>query len=104
MKIGIAVTTLVVLVLCSLGMGFMSMVLANGFMSNTNQMAIAYLVSNGLSILALSGLSGWLAQVLNQRLNLNLWLGCLASIGVSAITFGILMFMAFFLIVSLFGS
>jgi len=104
MKIGIAVTTLVVLVLCSLGMGFMSMVLANGFMSNTNQMAISYLVCNGLSILALSGLSGWLAQVLNQRLNLNLWLGCLASIGVSAITFGILMFMAFFLIVSLFGS
>jgi uncharacterized protein (DUF486 family) len=104
MKIWVAVATLLVLILCSVGMAFMSMVLANGFMSNTDQMAISYVVCNGLSVLALSVFSGWLAYVLNKRLNLNTWLGGLATVTASMMLFGISMFVAFFLIVSIFGS
>lgn len=104
MKIGVAVVTLIVLVLCSVGMAFMSMVLANGFMSNTDKMAWSYLACNGASVLFLSLFSGWLTQMLNQRLNLNPWLGGIAAIGVSMILFGFLMFVAFFVIVTIFGS
>lgn len=104
MKIWVAVATLLVLILCSVGTAFMSMVLANGFMKNTDQMAISYVVCNGLSVLALSAFSGWLAYMLNKHLNLNTWLGGVASAGISMILFGVLMFIAFFGIVSIFGS
>ena len=100
----VAILTLFVLILCSVGMGFMSMVLANGFMSNTDKMAWSYLICNTVSVLSLSVFSGWLTLALNQRLQLNPWLGGIASVGVSMIMFGILMFIAFFLIVSIFGS
>jgi len=104
MKIWVAVATLLVLILCSVGMAFMSMVLANGFMKNTDQMAISYIVCNGISVLMLSVFSGWLAHVLNKRLNLNTWLGGLATVGTSMVLFGVLMFIAFFSIVTIFGS
>lgn len=104
MKISVAIVTLIVLLLCSVGTAFMSMVLANGFMSNTDKMAWSYLACNGLSVLVLSVLSGWLAHVFNQRLNLNIWFAGIGSVGASAIAFGLLMFIAFFAIVTIFGS
>jgi hypothetical protein len=104
MKIRVAVATLLVLILCSVGMAFMSMVIANGFMKNVDEMAISYVVCNGLSVLALSVFSGWLAYVLNKRLNLNTWFGGVASAGISMLLFGVLMFVAFFGIVTIFGS
>jgi hypothetical protein len=107
MKIAIGVVagvTLIVLVLCSIGMGFMSMVIADGFMKNTNQMAISYAICNGVSVLGLVILNGWLVFALNKYLNLNVWLGGLASICISMALFGIVMFMAVFVILIIFGS
>lgn len=104
MKIGVALVTLVVLIFCSLGTAFMSMVLANGFMSNTDIMAWSYLACNGISVLFLSVFSGWLTAFFQQKLKLNPWLGGTFSLGVSIILFGLLMFVAFFAIVTIFGS
>ena len=107
MKIAVVVVvivTLVVLVLCSVGTGFMAMVTADGFMKNTDAMAISYLVCNGVSLLALVALSGWLVFLLNKRLNLNVWIGGLAAVSGSMILFGILMFIAVFGILIIFGS
>jgi hypothetical protein len=104
MKIWVALATLLALILCSLAMAFMSMVTANGFMKNTDQMAISYLVCNGLSVLALSVFSGWLAYLLNKRLNLNTWISGLATVAASMLLFGVSMFAALFLIVTIFGS
>jgi uncharacterized protein (DUF486 family) len=104
MKIGVALATLVVLLLCSVGMAFMSMVLANGFMHNTDLMAWSYLACNGASVLFLSVFSGWLTAFLQQKLKLNPWLGGIFTLGSAMILFGVLMFVAFFAIVTVFGS
>jgi hypothetical protein len=100
----VCVVTLIVLALCTVGMGMMSMVMANGFMKNTDEMAISYAVCNGVSLLVLVVYSGWLTYALNKHLNLNVWLGGAVSIGSAMLLFGVFMFIAFFIIVSIFGS
>ncbi len=106
MKTGliVALMTLLVLLLCSFGMGSMSMVLANGFMSHTDEMAWSYLACNGVSVLALTALSAGLTQFLQRRFQLNPWLGGLFSLGLAMLLFGCAMFLAFFAIVTIFGS
>jgi len=104
MKIGVALVTGVVLALCSVGTGLLAMVLANGFMSNTDPMAWSYLACNAVSILFLSVFNGWLTHFLQHKFKLNPWLGGLFSIAVAMILFGILIFAAFFAIVTIFGS
>jgi hypothetical protein len=99
----IGIVTLVILLACSVGTGFMAMILANGFMGNTDPMAFAYLTCNGLSVLALSVIGALLANFLMKTQNFHIALAGAISVGLAIFVFPILMFFAFFIAVTFFS-
>lgn len=91
----VSLVTLIILMPLAVAEAFMAMIMANGYMGNTDPMVFSYLACQGLSLLAFSLLSGLLAKLLKTRFALPLWLGggvaviltSLLQLGVSVLAF-----------------
>ena len=99
----VSLVTLVVFIPLMVAEAFLAMVLANGYMGNTDPMAISYLICQAGGVLLLSLLSGLLAKILTERFSMPLWASGIAMVIFSAIIQLGVSVMAFFTAITFFA-
>lgn len=82
---------------------FIAMIVANGYMGNTDPMVTVYLLCMGSGLLAVSLLAGLIARVLAERFSLSLWLAGFISLALATLIQPGLCLVAFFIAITFFA-
>jgi len=99
----ISLVTFIIFIPLAVVEAFMAMIMANGYMGNTDPMVFSYLACQGSSLLALSLLSGLLSKWLKAHYALPLWVGGMAAIFLATVLQLGVSILAFFFAITFFA-